>query len=155
MSINDLTPTGDQPLHSHDSSLHAIVNGEIYYDESERTSLNYPFTGRSDSELVLALYKAHGLEFLSRLRGEYALILYDSKADLVIAARDRYGIKPLFWRLDEKNHKVWFGAEVKGFLGDTAWEPEWDVDAISSGAWGQDTRTLFKGVQKVRPDIPS
>ena len=136
-------------MHSPDKTIHAIVNGEIYDDGSLRNDLSetYDFTGNSDSELALALYAKHGLGFLSHLRGEYALCLYDSKRDLFVAARDRYGIKPLFWRRDEKG-SIWLGAEIKAFLG-PGWQPEWDVDAMADGGWGQDTRTLFKGVNKV------
>jgi len=146
LSINDLSTAGSQPLHSPSNTVHAVVNGEIYDHERIRGTLSYTFTGHSDSELVLALYEAHGLDFLSHLRGEFALALYDSQRDIFIAARDRYGIKPLFWR--RESGSIWLGAEIKAFLG-AGWTPEWDVQAIMDGGWGQDTRTVFKGVQKV------
>ena len=75
------------------------------------------------------------------------MCLYDSKKDIFIAARDRYGVKPLFWRRD-KAGRIWFAAEIKAFL-ETDWHSEWDVEAIASGGWGQDTRTVFRDVQKV------
>ena len=59
--------------------------------------LDYIFQGRSDCEVVLALYKYYGLSFVSHLRGEFAICLYDSDREIFIAVRDRYGIKPLFW----------------------------------------------------------
>ena len=75
LEINDLTPSGCQPLHSTDNTVHAVVNGEIYDYEKHRAEmqdkLGYQFQGTSDSELVLALYKYHGLSFLSKIRGEY------------------------------------------------------------------------------------
>jgi asparagine synthase (glutamine-hydrolysing) len=147
LAINDLSPTGSQPLHSPNRSIHAIINGELYYPPSLPASLDYKFTGTSDSELAIALYQTYGLSFLSHLRGEFALILYDEDRDLVIVARDRYGIKPLFWRRSEKG-RVEFSAEVKGFMG-LGWEGEWDISALVSGGWGQDTRTMFKGIHKV------
>lgn len=148
LSINDLSPSGSQPLHSSDNKVHAIVNGEIYDTEKIRSTLTpeYNFMSSSDSEIVLALYATLGLDFLSHLRGEFGFCLYDSEKDIFIAGRDRYGIKPMFWR--RSNNRIWFGAEIKAFLG-SDWEPEWDVDSITSMGWGQDTRTLFKGVQKV------
>ena len=152
LAINDLTPDGTQPLHSPSNHIHAVVNGEIYSHSPLRTSLQasgYVFKGHSDSELVLALYQLHGLSFLSHLRGEFALCLYDEQAELFIAARDRYGIKPLFWRIGDGG-RVELAAEIKAFLG-LGWEAEWDVAGIVDGGWGQDTRTLFKGVQKVSP----
>ena len=150
LSINDLSAAGAQPLHSASNTVHAVVNGEIYDHDRLRDTLPYAFTGRSDSELVLALYETHGLDFLSHLRGEFALVLYDSRRDIFIAARDRYGIKPLFWR--RSSGRIWLGAEMKAFLG-TEWKPEWDVQAIMDGGWGQDARTVFKDVQKVSQGI--
>jgi asparagine synthase (glutamine-hydrolysing) len=76
-------------------------------------------------------------------------VLYDERSELFIAARDRYGIKPLFWRMADGG-RLEIAAEIKAFLG-LAWEAEWDVGAMVDGGWGQDTRTLFKGVNKVLP----
>lgn len=150
LSINDLSSTGTQPLHSPDRSIHAVVNGELYdYDNIRLSleSLGHTFKGTSDSELVLALYKQYGMSFLSHMRGEYAVVVYDSNTRTFIAARDRYGIKPLFYRIG-KEGVVLFAAEMKGLL-PLGWEPEWDVGALIDGGWGQDVRTVFKGVLKV------
>lgn len=82
LAIIDLSPQGAQPLHDSDNHLHAVVNGEIYDHERLREELiqkfNYPFKSHSDSELVVALYKFYGLNFLAELRGEFSLCLYDS-----------------------------------------------------------------------------
>lgn len=71
---------------------------------------------------------------------------------MFLAARDRYGIKPLFWTLlphgVDGERRLVVSAEAKGLL-PMGWEPEWDVRAIVDAGWGHDTRTLFKGVQKV------
>lgn len=77
-----------------------MVNGELYGYEEIRDQLargGYKFTSRSDSEIALALYKKYGLAFLSRLRGEFSLCLYDSRAQIVVAACDRYAIKPMYY----------------------------------------------------------
>lgn len=151
LSINDLSETGHQPLHSSDRTIHAVVNGELYDYDNIRLSLEglgYTFKGRSDSELVLALYKQYGMSFLSHMRGEYAVVLYDDSTKTFVAARDRYGIKPLFYKVG-KEGVVMFAAEMKAFL-PLGWEPEWDVGALIDGGWGQDIRTVFKGVHKVR-----
>lgn len=74
------------------------------------------------------------------------MVIYDERDGSFFAARDRYGIKPLFWT--RQKGQVWIAAEIKAFLG-LGWQAEWDVGAIVSGGWGQDTRTVFKGVQKV------
>lgn len=149
LAINDLSQDGHQPLHSSDRTIHAVVNGELYDYDNLRRSLEaqgHTFKGHSDSELVLALYKQYGLSFLSHMRGEYAVVLYDENTRTFIAARDRYGIKPLFVR--PVNGTVMFAAEMKAFL-PLDWKPEWEVGALIDGGWGQDTRSVFKGVQKV------
>lgn len=155
LSINDLSSAGRQPLHGSDDKIHAVVNGEIYdYDRlrSEcETVHNYKFQSDSDSELVLALYKIHGApDFLTHLRGEFAFVLYDERegAQRVIAARDRYGIKPLVYT--RVGHKLLVASEAKAFL-PLGWKPRWDVRAIADAGWMFDDRTLFRGVRKVLP----
>ncbi|KAL8919477.1 MAG: hypothetical protein Q9208_006762 [Pyrenodesmia sp. 3 TL-2023] len=155
LSINDLSPAGRQPLHSSDNLIHAVVNGEIYdYDRLRHqceTLQNYPFQSDSDSELVLALYNIYGApEFLTHLRGEFAFVLYDARqgAQRVIAARDRYGIKPLVYT--RLGSKLLLASEAKAFL-PLGWKPRWDVRAIADAGWMFDNRTLFRGVQKLLP----
>ncbi|KAI4232157.1 MAG: hypothetical protein LQ349_005175 [Xanthoria aureola] len=155
LSINDLSSAGRQPLHSSDHQIHAVVNGEIYdYDRLRREceSLhNYPFQSNSDSELVLALYHIYGAPgFLTHLRGEFAFVLYDGRpgAQRVIAARDRYGIKPLVYT--RLRSKLLVASEAKAFL-PLGWKPRWDVRAIADAGWMFDDRTLFRGVRKILP----
>jgi len=155
LSINDLSPAGRQPLHSGDDQIHAVVNGEIYdYDRLRHDCEavhKYPFHSNSDSELVLALYNIHGApDFLTHLRGEFAFVLYDDRegAQRVIAARDRYGIKPLLYT--RVGSKLLVASEAKAFL-PFAWKPRWDVRAIADAGWMFDERTLFRGVRKVLP----
>lgn len=154
MSINDLSPDGAQPFHDSQNTVHAIVNGELYDHERIRQDLiektGYKFKGRSDCEIVIALYKYYGLSFLSHLRGEFALCLYDSRTKFFVAARDRYGIKPLFWTIVEG--RLLIAAEAKAFLA-FGWKPEWDVKSLLDGGWNHDQRTIFKGVNKVQLEI--
>jgi asparagine synthase (glutamine-hydrolysing) len=158
LSINDLSPDGAQPFHSPDGKIHAVVNGEFYdYDrirkELEDTT-GYVFRSRSDSEIVIALYMHHGLNFVHYLRGEFSVVLFDEDAQHLIALRDRFGIKPLFWTVQQDPHtlqrKLLIAAEMKAFS-PLGWEPEWDVRSLKDAGWNHDERTIFKGVQKVRP----
>jgi asparagine synthase (glutamine-hydrolysing) len=148
-----LSPTGHQPFHSNDQTVHAIINGELYDHEAIKESLlakedfRFDFKGSSDCEIVIALYQYYGMSFLSHLRGEFALCLWDEKEQLFVAARDRYGIKPLFWMIDDQQ-RLLVAAEAKAFL-PWGWKPEWDVRSIRDGGWNHDMRTLFKGVNKV------
>ena len=150
LSINDLSPDGTQPFHSPDDKIHAVVNGEFYdYDrirkEIEDTTSSI-FSSRSDSELVIALYMHHGLNFVNHLRGEFAVVLFDENEQHLIALRDRFGIKPLFWTIQEG--RLLIAAEIKAFL-PLGWKPEWDVKSLLDAGWNHDERTLFKGIAKV------
>ncbi|KAJ5128604.1 hypothetical protein N7526_006770 [Penicillium atrosanguineum] len=155
LSINDLSSAGRQPLHSSDSQVHAVVNGEIYdYDRLRHeceTVHKYNFQSDSDSELVLALYEIFGApEFFKHLRGEFAFVLYDNRqgTQRVIAGRDRYGIKPLVYT--RLGSKLLVASEAKAFL-HMGWKPRWDVCAIADAGWMFDDRTLFRGIRKVLP----
>ncbi|KAK4982961.1 hypothetical protein LTR66_009015 [Elasticomyces elasticus] len=153
LAINDLSPEGAQPFHSPDNKVHAVVNGEFYdYDrirEDLLSKTSYPFRGRSDSELIIALYQYHGLNFMHYLRGEFACVLFDEETQQFVAVRDRYGIKPLYWTVQEGRLLV--AAECKAFLA-LGWKPEWDVKSLLDAGWNHDERTLFKGVAKSTVD---
>ncbi|KAL3486096.1 asparagine synthase-domain-containing protein [Aspergillus germanicus] len=155
LSINDLSSAGRQPLHSSDGDVHIVVNGEIYdYDRLRHeceTVHQYAFQSDSDSELVLALYHIFGApDFFTHLRGEFAFVLYDERPGYqrLIAARDRYGIKPLVYT--RLGPQLLIASEAKAFL-PLGWKPRWDVRAIADAGWMFDDRTLFRGVQKVLP----
>lgn len=149
LAINDLSPDGEQPFHSADGQVHAIVNGELYEADAARQKLSketgYVFKSTSDCEIVIALYQLYGTSFLRHLRGEFALCLYDSKKKMFLAARDRYGIKPLFYT--EHDGSLLVAAEVKAFV-PLGWEAEWDAQAVMDRGYAHDQRTIFKGVRK-------
>ena len=150
LAINDLSPDGEQPFHSSDGYVHAVVNGELYEADAAREQLQkdtgYEFKGKSDCEIVIALYQLHGTSFLKHLRGEFALCLYDSRTKTFLAARDRYGIKPLFYAQHDSSLLV--AAEAKAFA-PLGLQAEWDVQSLTSRGYAHDQRTIFKGVGKV------
>lgn len=125
--------------------------GTRRYEElkAKLESRGFAFHSHSDSELVLYLYLEYGQDFLQHLRGEFSLIVYDSAKQIVIAARDRYGIKPLFWTVTPMG-RILIGAEMKSFLG-LGLVPEWDVKCLRDCGWLYDTRTILKGVNRLRP----
>jgi asparagine synthase (glutamine-hydrolysing) len=155
LAINDLTESGIQPFHSNGRNIHVVVNGEIYLSdaeiEDEKLEDFHQFNGRSDSEVVIPLYQKYGINFLSKLRGEFALVLYDSERQLLVAARDRYGIKPLFWTM--VYNRLLVSSEAKAFL-PLGWKAEWDVRSLIEEGWLHDERTIFKGVRKARITCP-
>ncbi|KAJ4287489.1 hypothetical protein N0V88_007588 [Collariella sp. IMI 366227] len=160
LAINDLSPKGTQPHHSPNNKIHAVVNGEIYDDlqDTLRTRLatehGYAFQSHADTELVVALYSVYGAPaFLNHLRGEFALVIYDEEKNVVILARDRYGIKPLCSVIVNDGgggQRLLIASEAKAFLA-MGWEPEWDVAAVVEGTMQGHARTMFKGVKKVAP----
>ncbi|KAJ7762649.1 putative asparagine synthase [Mycena metata] len=148
LSIIDLT-TGQQPLSDEDQLIHCVVTGELYDHERIRAELlkqGYSFKTKSDSELVVQLYKRDGINLLFHLRGEFAFVLYDVKRRLLFAARDRFGIKPLYYTVS--NGRILFASEIKAFMG-LGWKAEWDIDSIIHNGEVSDERTVFKGVQKL------
>lgn len=116
LSIIDLE-TGTQPLYGHDRKNVLTVNGEFYDYKRIRTTLRLEgvqFTSKSDSEIALPLYEKYGLDFVTHLRGEFAFVLYDGTDDKLILVRDRFGVKPLFYHIN--NGSVYWGSEVKALL---------------------------------------
>ena len=126
------------------------MNGELYEADAAREMLRretgYVFKGKSDCEIVIALYQLHGTSFLKHLRGEFALCLYDSQTKTFLAARDRYGIKPLFYA--QLDGSLLVAAEVKAFA-PLGLKAEWDVQGLTDRGYAHDQRTIFKGVNKV------
>lgn len=152
LSIIDLC-TGDQPLQNEDNRIHLVVNGEFYGYEYLRQKLResgHHLTTRSDSEIAIHLYEEYGTQSLHHLRGEFALILWDSRIRTLIAARDRFGIKPLFYSLH--NETLYLASEIKALFAagvPARWDFESFAHAIESG--GYQLRTLYDGVFQVPP----
>ncbi len=152
LSIIDLE-TGEQPIANEDGQLHIIVNGEFYgYKHIQDTledSGHYLRT-RSDSEIVLHLYEDWGTQCLTHLRGEFAFVLWDERNQLLFAARDRFGIKPLFYAY--RDGVLYLASEIKALF--AAGVPaRWDNESLHqhlSLCMDQD-RTLFKDVYQVPP----
>ena len=105
LSIIDLE-TGDQPIANEDGRLRIVVNGEFYDFERIRATLErdgHVFRTRSDSEIALHLYEDRGARALHALRGEFAFAIWDARDGQLFAARDRFGIKPLYYT-DPRRH---------------------------------------------------
>ncbi len=115
LSIVDLDG-GRQPMTNEDGSLHLMVNGEIYNHRALRRELRdeHRFGSESDSEIVLHLYEERGPEALELLNGMFALALWDARRRRLLLARDRLGIKPLYYHLSRE--RLIFGSEIKAVL---------------------------------------
>ena len=112
LSIIDLEK-GAQPLYSKDSRYVLVINGEIYnHKELKAECTPYQFQTQSDSEVVLALYERYGAQFLEKLNGIFALVLYDRRTGHFLIARDHMGICPLYSATDEKG-TFYIASELK------------------------------------------
>ncbi len=100
LSIIDLTPSGAQPMANEDGSVWIVFNGEIYNHRELRRELEmrgHRFRGRSDTEVLPRLYEEEGAACITRLHGMFAIAIYDTRRKTLLLARDRFGIKPLFY----------------------------------------------------------
>jgi asparagine synthase (glutamine-hydrolysing) len=117
LSIIDVSSRGHQPMTSEDGSLVMIYNGEVYNFQELRPELEkegYRFRSQTDSEVVLAAYHRYGEAALSRLNGMFAFAIYDRRVRKLFLARDRLGVKPLYYSWD--GEKLCFASELKALL---------------------------------------
>jgi len=116
LSIIDLSPKGHQPMHNEDGSVWLSSNCEIYNFRELRQELSsrYNFFSQSDTEVLLRAYQAWGIECLDRFRGMFAFAIWDSRKNKIFLARDRLGIKPLYYYSDD-SHFI-FASEVRSML---------------------------------------
>jgi asparagine synthase (glutamine-hydrolysing) len=151
LSIIDLQ-TGDQPIANEDESAWIVVNGEFYgYERVQREleQTGHRLRTRSDSEIALHLYEDLGMQFVHRLRGEYALVIWDDRVRKLFAVRDRFGVKPLFYAIH--NGTLFVASEMKALF--AAGVPaRWDAETLHySQVLAPPDRTLFQGVYAVPP----
>jgi asparagine synthase (glutamine-hydrolysing) len=119
LSIIDLSDDGAQPMPNEDETVWVVLNGEIYNFPQLREELlgkGHRFRSHTDTEVLVHLYEEHGDEMVSRLRGMFAFALWDTKKRRLLIARDRFGQKPLFYRLDHLG--IHFASETKGIFAD-------------------------------------
>jgi asparagine synthase (glutamine-hydrolysing) len=152
LSIIDLR-TGDQPIGNEDGSIQVVQNGEVYNYRELRHQLKqrgHRFATQSDTEVMVHLYEEEGPEFVDRLRGMFALALWDTRARRLVLARDRFGIKPLYYRPGPRF--LSFASELKALLQQPDFSREIDPAALNAYLafnWIPAPRTIFREARKL------
>jgi len=155
LKILDLSPAGDQPMAGPAGRTWVVFNGEIYNHRELRAWLGergHRFRGRSDTEVIPHLYEEVGPAFVGRLRGMFAFALYDSAKSELVLARDRFGIKPLYFALE--GNRLAFASEI-GALREVGWvdfrpDPQALYDVLAM-RYVPAPQTFFRGVQALEP----
>jgi asparagine synthase (glutamine-hydrolysing) len=154
LSIIDLQ-SGHQPLSNEDGSIWIVFNGEIYNYQELRAFLlskGHVFKTQSDTEVIVHLYEELGPQCLEKLRGMFAFAIWDENAKSLFLARDRVGIKPLYYCLTNKS--LVFASEIKAILADPSIEreiaPEM-IDRFLTFLYVPGEETLLKGIRKLPP----
>lgn len=154
LSIVDLSG-GQQPFTNETDSIQLVANGEIYNFPDlrrELESLGHRFRSRSDIEVLVHAYEEWGESFLTRLRGMFALALWDGKTRTLLAARDRAGEKPLYWTVTSRG--LLLASEVKALLVRPEVARELDLEAVDqflTYEYVLAPKTILKGIHKLQP----
>ena len=155
LKIIDLSDRAQQPMTNEDGSIWLTYNGEIYNYKELREILKskgHMFISQSDSEVVLHAYESWDIKCLERFNGMFAFGLYDRKKEKLFLARDRLGIKPLFYHQDDK--RLIFASEIKALLVDKTVKREIDYNNLItylSFNYSAAPRTMFRNINQLCP----
>ncbi len=154
LSVIDLN-TGHQPIHNEDSSLWIVHNGEIYNFPELKSFLikkGHVFYTKSDTEVIIHLYEEYGYECLSKLNGMFAFAIWDKKKNELFIARDRFGIKPLYY--SDFDAQLLFASEAKSILQFPGFNKGLDLAALDqylTFEYVPSPRSIFQKIRKLQP----
>lgn len=155
LSILDLSDAGAQPMQYAGGALTIVYNGEVYNYRELRTELEqggYRFRSNTDTEVVLAAYDCWGKDCLRRFNGMFAFAIWDSRSRHLFLARDRLGIKPLYYYHD--GYRFIFASEIKSILAVLPDKPSIHsalIDEYMTFGYLPGERTLFEGIYRLLP----
>jgi asparagine synthase (glutamine-hydrolysing) len=147
---------GGQPMSNEDDSVWIAFNGEIYNHRELRPTLEelgHRYRSSSDTETIIHLYEEFGPRGVEKLRGMFAYAIWDSRRRRLVIARDRLGIKPLYYVV-KGDGELYFASEIKALVEGRAIRPELNYDALADYAANRSTsgeETLFRGVKRLLP----
>lgn len=153
LSIIDLH-TGHQPLSNEDGTIWIIFNGEIYNFKELRNDLiskGHQFSTSTDTETIVHLYEELGEDCVKKLRGMFAFAIWDTTKKTLFCARDRFGIKPFFYYLDDK--ELLFGSEIKNILSQIP-VPDLNLSVLDhymAFGYTPTEKTIYEGIMKLPP----
>lgn len=155
LSIIDLSASGRNPMCNEDGTIWIVYNGEVYNFQELRPGLEakgHTFRSRTDTEVILHLYEEYGTECVQHLRGMFAFGLWDARRQMLMLARDRLGVKPLYYA--ETSGGLLFGSEIKALLSSGDIDPAPDPVALHQFLVLQcipSPRTAFANIRKLPP----
>ena len=153
LSIIDLSENGSQPMFNEDNTVCLVFNGEIYNFQELRPQLEakgHRFRSHTDSEVILHGYEEYGIDVVNHLRGMFGFALYDTVRKRLLLARDRIGIKPLYYT--RQNGRLVFGSEIKSILQDPGVERQVNHQALYDYLGFEFVpapETMFAGISKL------
>ena len=156
LKVIDLN-TGNQPISNEDGSIHIVFNGEIYRFESLRKDLiekGHRFKTKTDTEVLIHLYEEYGTDFLKYFDGMFAFSLWDSRQKRLILARDRFGIKPLFYTTGLSSGRLAFSSEIRPLLKMPGLSKKLDpiaIDQFFALSYILHPRSVYKNIKKLSP----
>jgi asparagine synthase (glutamine-hydrolysing) len=154
LSIIDLSTAGRQPMADQEGAAWIAFNGEIYnYVELREELAGYPFSTQTDTEVILAAYRRWGERCLERFVGMFAFMLWDERNQILFAARDRFGVKPLYYHL-RNDGTLFVASEIKALHAaavpsepnDTTW-----ATYLTHGAYDHSSSTFWRGIEALPP----
>jgi asparagine synthase (glutamine-hydrolysing) len=154
LAIVDLSHAGNQPMSGCEGAgVWLVFNGEIYNHAGLRAGLEqrgHAYHSRTDSETIIHLYEERGLDFINEIEGDFAIALWDSRRERLVLARDRVGVKPLYFM--HASGRLIFASEIKSILAHPEVTAEVDEEALYhylSFLTTPAPRTLFGGINKI------
>lgn len=154
LSIIDLSEAGVQPMSGDDNRLRIVFNGEVYnYLELRAELSDYPYRSQTDTEVVLAAYQRWGEACLDHFMGMFAFLIWDEREQRLFAARDRFGVKPLYY-YQQPNGTLLLASEIKALhLAGAPTDPDpvsWST-YLTFGLYEHSERTFWEGVKSLPP----
>jgi asparagine synthase (glutamine-hydrolysing) len=159
LSIIDVSPTGHQPMLSKDGQIVLVFNGEIYNFvelREELKALGHTFRSSGDTEVLLHAYQQWGAQCVEKLNGMWAFLIYDARSRRVIASRDRFGKKPLYWHRHQEY--LFFASEIKAIVASGYYQCAPNLPLVAQWFYGAsldqiptEGKTFYAGIEEIHP----